>query len=120
LQVARVKAQQTKAEADARAYAIIAQAKADAESVEITAKAKAAATRLAAQADADATRIKSEAGASVRDEFAREMELRRIEVQRVAAYGNRTVFVGEGAVTASANAAQGLALYKGFVEGRSS
>lgn len=120
--MATVKAQQTKTEADARAYTIIAQAKADAEALEIAAKAKASATRLAAQADADALVTKANAGAGVKDEFAREMELRRLEVQRVGAYGNKTVFVGDGAggaAGAGATAAQGLALYKGFVEGRS-
>lgn len=60
--------------------------------------------------------MKAEASAAVTDQFAREMELRRVEVQRVGAYGNRTVFVGDGAATASANAAQGFAMYKGIQE----
>jgi hypothetical protein len=45
------------------------------------------------------------------------MELRRLEVQRVGAYGDRTVFVGEGAAgTLGATAAQGFAMYKGGLE----
>lgn len=51
------------------------------------------------------------------DEFAREMELRRLEVQRVGAFGNRTVFVGEGAAGAlGGTVAQGFAMYKGGLE----
>lgn len=106
-----------KTEADARAYTVVAQAKADAEALQISAQAQGAATRIAAQAAADAIRIKAEAAASVHDAFAREMELRRLEVQRVGAFGNRTVFVGEGAAGGmGATAAQGFAMYTGGLE----
>lgn len=104
------------AEADARAYTVVAQAKADAEALRIKAQAEAEATRIAAQAESDALRMKSDASANVRDDFAREMELRRLEVQRVGAYGNRTVFVGEGANVGSSGVAQGFAMYKGIQE----
>lgn len=108
-------------EADARAYSVVAQAKADAESLGIKAQAQAEATRIAAQADADALRMKAEASAAVSDEFAREMERRRLEVQRVGAFGNRTVFVGDsvGAAAAGSNVAQGYAMYKGILEASS-
>lgn len=59
----------------------------------IEAEAKATATRLAAEAEAEATRTKARADAEVTDLFAREMEMRRIEVERVAAFGNKTIFV---------------------------
>ena len=78
-----------------------------------------------AKADADAIRIKALADADVVDQFAREMEMRRIDVQRVAAYGDRTVFVptGNGAgadvsgsiagnVLGAASAAVGIASMK--------
>ena len=59
----------------------------------------------------------SELGDSeVSDEFAREMELKRMEVQRVGAYGNRTVFVGEGAGQMGGGVMQGMAMYKGIQE----
>jgi hypothetical protein len=38
-------------------------------------------------------RIKAAADAQVLDQFAREMELRRMEVARVKAFGAKTVFV---------------------------
>ncbi|KAF8322683.1 band 7 domain-containing protein [Clavulina sp. PMI_390] len=116
LSVARVKAQQTQTEADARAYAVVAKAKADAEALRIRAQAEAEATRIAANAEADAIGVKAQAGEQVHDDFAREMELRRIEVQRVGAYGNRTVFVGEGtgAGGVGSGVVQGYASYKGM------
>lgn len=46
----------------------------------IDAQARAEAPRLAARADADAIRLKAGADGEVTDVFAREMELRRIEV----------------------------------------
>lgn len=97
LQVAQVQAQARKTNADAEAYAIVAQAKARAEALQIDAAARAEATRLAAKADADAIKLKATADAEVTDGFAREMELKRVEVERVAAYGNKAVFVPEGA-----------------------
>jgi regulator of protease activity HflC (stomatin/prohibitin superfamily) len=95
----------------------VAQAKADGEALQIKAQAQAAATRVAAQAESDAIRIKAEAAGAVSDEFAREMELRRLEVQRVGAYGNRTVFVGDGAAgTMGGTMAQGFSMYRGGLE----
>lgn len=93
LQVAQVQASARKTQADADAYAIVADAKARAEALQIEATARAEATRLAARADADAIRLKASADQDVTDGFAREMQARRVEVQRVAAYGNKTVFV---------------------------
>lgn len=91
----------------------ITEAKARAQAIEIDAQAQAAATRLTAQAEADALRIKNDASVAITDSFAREMEFRRLEVARVGAYGNKTVFVGDGAAMASAAMAQGLALQRG-------
>ena len=112
-------------EADADAYQVVAGAQAAAKSVQIAAEAQAEATRLAARADADAIRIRAAADAEILDVFAREMQLRRIDVQRVAAYGDRTVFVptGNGAgadvsgsiagsVLGAASAAVGIASMK--------
>lgn len=98
-------------QADAEAYSVVAAAKAQAESTKIEAEAQAEATRLTAQAEAEAIRIKAEADAKVVDQFAREMELRRVEVQRVRAFGSKTVFVpSDGAGAAMGNAmAIGLA-----------
>ncbi|TFK42936.1 hypothetical protein BDQ12DRAFT_677046 [Crucibulum laeve] len=93
LSVTRIKAQAGNAQADAEAYRVIAAAKAQAQRTRIEAEAQAEATRLAAQADAEAIRIKADADAKVVDQFAREMELRRIEVSRVQAFGARTIFV---------------------------
>ncbi|OCH86450.1 band 7 domain-containing protein [Obba rivulosa] len=100
LAVARIKAQSQNTKSDAEAYSIVAAAKAEAQRLQIEAQAQAAATRLAAEADAEATRIKALADAGVTDAFAREMELRRIDVQRVRAFGNRTVFVPTEGVAA--------------------
>lgn len=72
---------------------MVTAAKAQAQKLEIEAEAQAKATRLAAEADAEAIRIKAEADTKVMDQFAREMELRRMEVARVKAFGSRTVFV---------------------------
>ncbi|KAG8855049.1 hypothetical protein FRB96_007244 [Tulasnella sp. 330] len=93
LQVAQVQASVRKANADADAYAVVANAKARAEALQIDATARAEATRLSARAAADAIRLKSSADGEVTDVFAREMEMRRIEVERVAAYGDKAVFV---------------------------
>jgi hypothetical protein len=51
---------------------------------------------LNAKTEADAIRLEAIADADVVDAFTREMELRRVEVQRVAANG-KAVFVLEGA-----------------------
>ncbi|KDQ62640.1 hypothetical protein JAAARDRAFT_122591 [Jaapia argillacea MUCL 33604] len=107
LAVARVKAQSRNAQADSEAYAIVAAAKAQAEKTHIEAQAQAEATRLAARADADAIKIKADADAAVVDQFAREMEVKRMEVSRVRAFGSKTIFVpteGLGAQQANAMA----------------
>ena len=93
LAVARIKAQTANTQADADAYRVIAASKAQAQRLRIEAEAQAEATRLAAEADAEAIRIKAKADAEVIDQFAREMELRRVEVARVQAYGNKAIFV---------------------------
>ncbi|KAJ7581032.1 hypothetical protein C8J56DRAFT_794208 [Mycena floridula] len=93
LAVARIRAQQNNTQADAKAYEVIAAAKAQAQRLKIEAEAQAEATRLAAQAQAESIRIKAEADALVTDQFAREMEMRRVEVERVGAYGDKTIFV---------------------------
>ncbi|KAJ3908411.1 hypothetical protein F5879DRAFT_937483 [Lentinula edodes] len=107
LSVARIKAQARNTQADSEAYSVVAAAKAQAQRTRIEAEAQAEATRLAAQADAEAIRIKAAADAQVSDQFAREMELRRMEVTKVRAYGAKTVFVpsdGPGAQMGSAMA----------------
>ena len=48
---------------------------------------------MAAEAEAEAIKVRAAADASVLDQFAREMELRRVDVTRVKAFGSRTVFV---------------------------
>jgi hypothetical protein len=68
-----------------------------------------------AEAEAEAIRIKAEADTKVTDQFAREMEFRRVEIQRVRAFGNKTVFVpsdGPGAAMGS-TMAMGLAVGMG-------
>jgi len=63
-------------------------------------------------------RTKSKAAEDVRDEFSREMELRRLEVRRVGAYGNNAVFVqGDGGAGLAPSMAQGLALARGLKAG---
>ncbi|PPR04948.1 hypothetical protein CVT24_010406 [Panaeolus cyanescens] len=93
LSVARIRAQAANTQADADAYRIIAAAKAQAQRVRIEAEAQAEATRLAAEAESAAIRTKAQADAEVLDRFAQEMQLRRMEVQRVQAFGSKTVFV---------------------------
>lgn len=72
---------------------MIAAAKAQAERTRIEAEAQAEATRLTAQAEADAILTKASADGQVLDQFAREMEMRRMEVAKVRAYGSKTIFV---------------------------
>ena len=86
LEVARVQALNSRTEADARAYSVVAKAKADAEALQIAAEAQAAATRMAALAEADAIRSRSQADQGVEDAFAREMSMRRVEVSKVQAF----------------------------------
>ncbi|KJA27473.1 hypothetical protein HYPSUDRAFT_1098694 [Hypholoma sublateritium FD-334 SS-4] len=93
LSVTRIKAQSANTQADAEAYRVIAAAKAQAQKVRIEAEAQAEATRLAAEAEAAAVRLKAKADAEVIDQFAREMEMRRVEVSRIKAFGSKTVFV---------------------------
>lgn len=91
--MARIKAQAANTQADAEAYRVIASAQAEAKRLKIEAEARAEATRMEADAEAGATRIKAQADAQVIDQFAREMELRRLEVNRIMAFGSKTVFV---------------------------
>ncbi|EIM89326.1 uncharacterized protein STEHIDRAFT_76273 [Stereum hirsutum FP-91666 SS1] len=93
LSVARIKAQARNTNADSEAYSVVAAAKAEAERMRIDAEARAGATRLAAEAEAEATRTKARADTEVTDIFAREMEMRRMEVARVKAFGNKAIFV---------------------------
>lgn len=107
LAVSRIKAQAANTQADAEAYSVVTAAKAQAQRTKIEAEAQAEATRLTAEADAQAIQIKAEADAKVVDQFAREMELRRIDVTRVKAYGSKTIFVpvdGPGAQMGNAMA----------------
>lgn len=114
LQVARIKAQAKNTQADAEAYGIVAAAKAQAQRTKIEAEAQAEATRLAAQAEAEAIRIKAAADGAVTDEFAREMELRRMEVNKVQAYGSKTIFVP---TDSGAGAQMGQAMAIGMAAG---
>jgi len=97
------------AEADAEAYSIIAAARAVAERTRIEAEAHAHATRFAAEAEAEATRIKARADADVGNAFAQEMGRRRQEVARVAAFGNKAVFVPTEAMGVAAPSLAGMA-----------
>ncbi|KAJ7219050.1 hypothetical protein GGX14DRAFT_434369 [Mycena pura] len=114
LAVARIKAQSQNALADAEAYGVVAAAKAQAEKTKIEAEAQAQATRMAAEAEAGAIRIKAEADARVVDQFAREMELRRMEVTRVKAYGSRTVFVPSDGAGAQMGQAMAIGMAAGM------
>jgi len=111
LSVARIKGQVENSKADAEAYQIVAAAKAQAQRLRIEAEAHAEATRLNAEAEAKAIRIKAEADSAITDTFAREMQLRRIDVAKVQAYGSKTVFAPlEGAGSQLGNSmAAGLA-----------
>ncbi|KAF5365772.1 hypothetical protein D9758_003153 [Tetrapyrgos nigripes] len=113
LSVARIKAQAMNTQSDAEAYRVIAAAKAQAQKTLIEAEAQAQATRLAAEAEAEAIRIKSAADAMVNDQYAREMGLRRMEVNKVQAYGSRTIFVP----TESSGAQMGQAMAVGMAAG---
>ncbi|KAK7043702.1 hypothetical protein VNI00_008313 [Paramarasmius palmivorus] len=93
LSVARIKAQARNTQADAEAYSVVAAAKAQAQRVRIEAEAQAEATKLSAEAEAEAIRIKARADQEIVDQFAREMQLRRLDVSKVKAYGSKTIFV---------------------------
>lgn len=114
LAVARIKAQSMNTESDAQAYNVIAQAKAKAEALKIQAVAQAEATRLAAKAESDAIALRATADAGVQDTFAREMQARRIEVSRVAAFGDKTVFVPTDTVGAQAGNAMAIGMAAGM------
>ncbi|KLO19713.1 band 7 domain-containing protein [Schizopora paradoxa] len=104
LSVAKIKAQALNTQADANAYQVVAAARAAAESTQIAAQAQAEATRLAAAAEADAIRTRAQADTEVLDEFARQIALQRIDVQRVSAFGSRTVFAPIGPAEQMGNA----------------
>ncbi|KAF9232973.1 hypothetical protein BU15DRAFT_90514 [Melanogaster broomeanus] len=93
LAVARIKAKTRNTQADSEAYSVIAAAKAQAERTKIEALAQAEAIRFTAEAEAEAIQIKAAADAGVVDQFAREMEMRRVEVSRIKAFGDKAVFV---------------------------
>ncbi|KII88766.1 hypothetical protein PLICRDRAFT_42002 [Plicaturopsis crispa FD-325 SS-3] len=114
LSVARIQAQTSNTRSDAEAYAVIAQAKAQAERTMIDAKAQAEATRIAAEAEAQAVRLKARADAEVVDQFAREMELRRVEISRVKAYGSKTVFVPSEGLGAQMGGAMAMGMAAGM------
>jgi len=114
LSVARIRAQAQNTKSDAEAYSVVAAAKAQAQRLKIEAEAQADATRLAAQAEAEAVRIKAEADARVIDQFAREMELRRLEVSRVRAFGSKTVFVPSEGPGAHMGSAMAMAMAAGL------
>jgi len=114
LSVARIKAQSRNTQADADAYNVVAAAKAAAESTRIAAEAQAEATRLAAKAEADAIRQRALADLEVTDNFAREMEMRRVDVSRVRAFGQRTVFVPTDGLGGQAGNAMAIGLAAGM------
>ncbi|KAK1232031.1 hypothetical protein PQX77_004837 [Marasmius sp. AFHP31] len=116
LSVTRIKAQARNTQADAEAYSIVAAAKAQAERVKIEAVAQAEATKLAAQAEAEAIRTKAAADTQVADQFAREMQLRRLDVAKVQAYGSKTIFVP----TEGTGSQMGQALAMGMAAGMGS
>jgi len=120
LSVARIKAQTRNTQADADAYSAVAAARAAAQALQIQTEAQAEATRLSAKAEADAIRLKALADAEVKDRFAQEMELRRIEVERVRSYGDKTIFVptAEAGSRAGDAMAFGLATSLGGKEGK--
>ncbi|KAL8279263.1 hypothetical protein RQP46_008300 [Phenoliferia psychrophenolica] len=117
LQVAQVQARQRKTDADAGAYALVAQAKAQAEGVKIAAQAEAEAIRITAKADAEAIALRGDADSLVKDGHARAIQVARIEVQRVSAFGDKTVFVPTES-TVGANVAAGFGLATGGNEAR--
>lgn len=82
--------------------------------MKIEAEAQAEATRLAAEADAEAIRVRANADSSVLDQFAREMELRRVDVSRVRAFGSRTVFVPTEGIGAQVGNAMAVGMAAGM------
>ena len=99
---------------------MVAAARAAAESTQIAAQAQAEATRMQARAEAEAMQVRAKADSDVLDEFARTIALQRVEVQRVNAYGNRTVFAPFGQAEQMSNAlAVGFASNVGASKSRS-
>lgn len=92
----------------------MAAARAQAQRTQIDAEAQAQATRIQAEAEAEAIRIKASAAAAISDTFAREMELRRLEVQRVKAFGSKTVFVPSESSNVGGAIAMGLGMNAGL------
>ncbi|KAK4051584.1 hypothetical protein OIV83_002724 [Microbotryomycetes sp. JL201] len=114
LQVAQVQAQQRQTEADAMAYTTLAEARAKAEAITIKARAEAEAMCIAAEAEARAIEARNTADSNVKDSQARAMQLARTEVQRVSAYGSKTVFVPTSEATGvSQNLVAGYAIASG-------
>ncbi|KAF8516339.1 band 7 domain-containing protein [Hysterangium stoloniferum] len=120
LSVARIKAQTRNTQADSDAYNAVTTARAAAQALQIETEARADATRLIAKAEADAIRLRALADADVKDHFAQEMELRRLDVERVRSYGNKTIFVptAEAGARAGDHMAFGLAAAMGGKEGK--
>lgn len=69
------------------------QARSDANAVLTAAQADAQAIRLRAEAEAAAVHARATVDALVNDDHSREMQRKRLEVQRIAAFGSRTTFV---------------------------
>ena len=69
---------------------------------------------FAAEADAEAIRIKAQADTNVVDQFAREMEFRRMEVARVRAFGSKTVFVPTEGIGAQMGSSMAVGLAAGL------
>ncbi|KAM0751840.1 hypothetical protein T439DRAFT_300836 [Meredithblackwellia eburnea MCA 4105] len=114
LQVAQVQAQQRKTEADAQSYAIIAKAKAESEAIKVHAQAQAESVRINAMAEKEAIKLRSDADEGVTGPHARQTQLARIDVQRVSAYGNKTVFVpNESSSSGGLGVVQGYAFATG-------
>lgn len=69
---------------------------------------------MAAEAEAEAIKVRAAADASVLDQFAREMELRRVDVTRVKAFGSRTVFVPTEGIGAQVGNAMAVGMAAGM------
>ena len=69
---------------------------------------------MAAEAEAEAIRLRAAADAAVVDHFAREMELRRTEVSRVQAFGDKAVFVPTDGLGAQMGSAMAVGMAAGI------
>ncbi|KAJ7632403.1 hypothetical protein FB45DRAFT_1146284 [Roridomyces roridus] len=115
LAVAKIKAKSQNQVADAEAYSVIAAARAQAEKTKIIAEADAEATRMAAAAEAEAVKTRSTIYQEfATDKFAQEMEMRRMEVSKVKAYGSKTVFVPSSEVGGQMSQAMSIGLAAGM------